>query len=718
MTYRRHRNDLPPTSADKPPLLEKALEKNQEVKDKVESCAVELFTVNETARKEIVAGSTLQQVERTLARSESVEDKVQECADDLHEVNEALKHEVDDRNKLNRELMETGQELSVAQNILSSTQDVLAVAHKVAEEASALLVRSEEIQTELRHDITRGQLAEKTLFEEKERLRVTLNHIGDAVIATDMSGKVTYLNPVAETMTGWTSEEAKGHSLSDVFNIIHSQTDESAPNPIELIFQGKTDVGLALHTVLIQRSGNTFNIEDSAALIRDHHGKIIGAVLIFHDVTQALDMAARMTYQASHDALTGLIDRREFERRLEQALLGKKDGKQHTLLYLDLDQFKIVNDTCGHMAGDALLKQLTSILQAQLRTNDTLARVGGDEFGLLLESCPTESALRLADLLRQTVHEFPFIWKDKVFQLGLSIGLVTFGNGSETLPDILHMADAACYLAKDKGRNRVQIYTAEDMGIAQRHGEMGWVGRIRKALEEQRFVLYSQKILSLVNSPDAGEHYEVLLRMQDEDGKLVPPMAFIPAAERYGLMPQLDRWVITTAFTQYSRRHPAGSALGTCAINLSGASICDENFYEFVVSQLELLKVPPAGICFEITETSAITNLPQAAVLIFKLKELGCRFSLDDFGSGMSSFAYLKQLPVDYLKIDGSFVKDMIDDPIDRAMVEAINHIGHVMQIETIAEFVENDAILEALRRIGVHYAQGYGIERPRLSNF
>ncbi|MEO6824627.1 MAG: EAL domain-containing protein [Nitrosospira sp.] len=518
-------------------------------------------------------------------------------------------------------------------------------------------------------------------------------------------------------MTGWTSEEVKGHPLQDIFHIIPAQSDESGPNPIELVCQGKTNVGLAIHTVLIQRSGNTFSIEDSAAPLRDPHGKVIGAVLIFHDVTQAIDMAAQMTFQASHDALTGLIDWREFERHLEHALLSfKQDGRQHTLLYLDLDQFKIVNDTCGHLAGDELLKQVTGLMQAQLRTNDTLARVGGDEFALLLESCPEEPALRLAEVLREAVHDFHFTWQDKIFQFGLSIGLVTFGNSGETPPDILRMADAACYLAKDKGRNRVQVYTAQDMEIAQRHGEMGWVGRIQKALEENRFVLYSQKILPLADRPEAGEHYEILLRMYDEDGKLVPPMDFIPAAERYGLMPQIDRWVITAAFAHYARCHPPGSISGTCAINLSGASICDESFHEFVAEQFTLHDIPTAGICFEVTETSAIANLAQAALLISKLKELGCRFSLDDFGSGMSSFAYLKHLPVDYLKIDGGFVKDMIDDPIDRAMVEAINHIGHVMKIETIAEFVENDAILDVLRKMGVDYAQGYGIEKPRLA--
>ena len=579
------------------------------------------------------------------------------------------------------------------------------------------LIRSREIQTELRRDLTERQCAENALVEEKERLRVTLSCIGDAVITTDTCGKVTYLNPVAETMTGWTSADASGRPLPEVFQIMHAETDEIAPNPVELVLRDKKPVGLAPHTLLMHRSDTRYPIEDSAAPILDQSGEIIGTVMVFHDVTSAQKMAMQMTYQASHDALTGLINRREFERRLEHALMtGKRNGEEHTLLYLDLDQFKIVNDTCGHMAGDELLKQLTSVLQALIRKNDTLARLGGDEFGILLENCPTGPSLRVADLLRQTVRDFRFVWQDKVFPLGSSIGLVTFSDGEETLTDILRMADAACYLAKDKGRNRVQIYTADDSGLAQRHGEIGWVGRIQKALEEGRFVLYSQKILPLANDAQNEVHYELLLRMKDESGQLVPPMAFIPAAERYGLMPQLDRWVISTAFLQYGGSNLPHRVNCICTINLSGASVCDDNFYDFVVEQFSLYKIPPRGICFEITETSAIANLAQATVLIRKLKDLGCRFALDDFGSGMSSFTYLKHLPVDYLKIDGGFVKDMVEDPIDRAMVEAINHIGHVMQIKTIAECVENGAILEALREIGVNFAQGYGIERPGLS--
>jgi diguanylate cyclase (GGDEF)-like protein/PAS domain S-box-containing protein len=565
------------------------------------------------------------------------------------------------------------------------------------------------------HDISDRKRTEAALFNEKERLRVTLNSIGDAVITTDTTGHVTYLNPVAEAVTGWRMEEAIGLPVPSVFHIVNEMTDEIAQNPVELVLRNEKISGLEEYTTLIQRGGARIPIEDSAAPIRDAQGAILGAVLVFHDVTQARKMAAEMTHQATHDALTGLINRREFERRLEHAIeTGRQEDAQHTMLYLDLDQFKIVNDTCGHVAGDELLRQLTAVMQGKLRKGDTLARLGGDEFGVLLENCATEPANRIADLLRRTVGDFHFTWLDKTFPIGVSIGLITFSNGGVGRADILRMADAACYVAKDTGRNRIHVYTPGDKEVAQRSGEMGWISRIQKALDEQRFILYSQKILALGNGANGGAHYEVLLRMQDEEGILVPPMAFIPAAERYGLMPLLDRWVIQTAFSLHADRHVPGTPADTCTINLSGTSICDEYFLEFVKDQFARHKVSPHSICFEVTETSAITNLSQAAALIRDLKAIGCRFALDDFGSGMSSFAYLKHLPVDYLKIDGGFVKDMLDDPIDYAMVESINHIGHVMGILTIAEFVENDAILEALQKIGVDFAQGYGVERPR----
>lgn len=573
---------------------------------------------------------------------------------------------------------------------------------------------------ELADDIMERKQAEAALFREKERAQVTLESIGDAVITTDTAGHVEYLNPVAESLTGWTGQEARGLPLPQVFHVLHDLTRETIANPVERVIREGTTVTPSGHAMLVQKNGGEFSIEKSAAPIRDRDGAVVGVVLVFRDVSHSRKLAAQLQHQASHDALTGLINRREFERRLARALAGVGTSQtQHALLYLDLDQFKIVNDTCGHIAGDELLRQITSLLQIRLRERDTLARLGGDEFGVLLEHCPPEQAARIADELRQTVSEFYFTWQEKAFTMGVSIGLVSFSDATLSLAEILSAADTACYIAKDKGRNRVHAYHPEDSELALRHVEMEWVGRIHKAFEENRFQLYSQEIIPLhsVNGIP-GAHVELLIRMLDEEGNLVPPMAFIPAAERYNLMPAVDRWVVRTAFAHYTRLygpHEHGKKTGALwTINLSGASLSDEQFLQFVQEQFLLLGVPYQAICFEITETAAISNLGKAVHFIQQLRKLGCSFSLDDFGIGLSSFAYLKHLPVDYLKIDGSFIKDMAHDPIDRAMVEAINNIGHVMGIQTIAEFVENKETLAMLKLIGVDHAQGYGIAKPQ----
>ena len=555
------------------------------------------------------------------------------------------------------------------------------------------------------------------LFHQKEMAEVTLHSIGDAVITTDAAANVEYLNPIAEELTGWSSAMAAGKPLKEVFNIVNGVTREPQTNPVEKCLCERRVIGLDNNTVLIRRDGREFIVEDSAAPVRDREGKIVGAVMVFYDATSSRNMPHLLSHQATHDALTGLINRREFERRLTELLESARNrGRHHVLCYLDLDQFKVINDTCGHAAGDRLLRQITPLLQRRLREADTIARLGGDEFGILLESAPLDVAQRIAEDLLQIVKDFRFVWEDKNFEIGASIGVVPVTSESVSVTEVLREADAACYAAKDKGRNRVQVYQPGDAELTQRHGEMQWVSRITRALEENRFCLFHQTILPLVAHDGLDPGCEILLRMVDEKGDIIPPAAFIPAAERYNLMPAVDRWVIRNAFALFGTDicgDPDGFQKAF-SINLSGASLGDEHFLDFIHEQFTLHNIPPQAICFEITETAVIANLDRAMTFMRALREKGCRFALDDFGSGLSSFAYLKNLPVDYLKIAGTFVRNMADNPTDCAMVDAIHRVGQVMGIKTVAEFVENDAILEKLKGLGVDFAQGYGIARPR----
>ncbi len=557
-------------------------------------------------------------------------------------------------------------------------------------------------------DITQRQQAEERLFEEKERAQVTLHSIGDGVITTDPYGYVEYLNPIAEALTGWNTEEAKGQPLSRIFRIVDETTRRPVTNPVAKCLSENRIIGLANHTVLINRSGDEVAIEDSAAPIRNRHGTIIGVVLVFHDVSKAREMAHELTWQASHDPLTGLINRREFEQRLEQAFQHTHDkGETHTLLYLDLDQFKLVNDTCGHIAGDELLRQLASHLQQQVRESDTLARLGGDEFGLLMENCDLEHAMRVANSLRDCIMKFSFVWEEKTFKVGSSIGIVEINRSLQNTAQIMSNADVACYAAKDRGGNRIHVFQPDDIELAERQGEMRWVSHINDALEHDRLTLYAQEIRSL--KVDGGTHFELLLRMYDEEENLINPGSFIPAAERYKLMYAVDCWVIHEAIRQYAA-HQTVTGKTIFTINLSGFSINQDGLFDYIRQQFEAFGVAPQHFCFEVTETAAISNLNRAHDLILELKSLGCSFALDDFGSGLSSFTYLKNLPVDFLKIDGSFVKDILDDPIDASMVSAINKIGHDLGLKTIAEFAESEAILTRLQEIGVDYAQGYAV--------
>jgi diguanylate cyclase (GGDEF)-like protein/PAS domain S-box-containing protein len=552
---------------------------------------------------------------------------------------------------------------------------------------------------------------------EKERAQITLQSIGDAVITTDVEGAIAYMNPAAEALTHWKAGQAVGLPLAELFNLLDENAQADGFTLIEHILSGQLS-GSSEHAKLIQRlDGSTVSVALVGAPIISE-GRVSGIVLVLHDMTQERQYIANLSWQATHDALTGLANRREFEFRLEQALhnLTRQPGR-HALMFLDLDQFKLVNDTCGHAAGDELLRHICALLQSGLREGDTLARLGGDEFGILLENCSPESSEKIAETLRQTVQNLHFVWKGRPFVTTVSIGLVHVAQNPATLEALLRAADMACYMAKEKGRNRVQLYHVDDSELSLRFGEMAWVQRLHMALEENRFCLYSQEIATLGHVDTGGGHVEILLRLHDEAGRMILPSSFIPAAERYGLMTSLDRWVVENVFKIIAqcmaRQHEGPMAM--CAINLSGITIGDDEFLIFLRQQFVIHGIPPEMICFEITETSAISNLSSAIKFINELKGLGCYFSLDDFCAGMSSFAYLKHLPVDFLKIDGSFVRDMLDDPINRAMVEVINHIGHVMGKRTIAEFVETPQIEQALLEIGVDYAQGYNIERPQL---
>jgi diguanylate cyclase (GGDEF)-like protein len=436
-----------------------------------------------------------------------------------------------------------------------------------------------------------------------------------------------------------------------------------------------------------------------------------GAVLVFRDVTEQRRLSHEIAFQATHDELTGLGNRRAFEYALEHAFARTRDAaEQHVVCYLDLDEFKVVNDTCGHTAGDALLCQIAQVFSALLAQGDLLCRLGGDEFGILLRRHSVAQALQLAERLQESLTAYRFVWRDQNFGVGVSIGLVLLDDSSESVGALLQAADSACYVAKDAGRGRIHVYAADDPALAQRYGVMEWVSRIENALRQDQFVLYAQPILSLAETPPRGLHCEILLRMQDGQGGLVLPGVFMPAAERYHLASRVDRWVVTHAL-QWLASHQ--DQIEQCAINLSGQSMGDAAFMAFVVQSLEASTVQCDKLCFEITETAAISNLQTAHHFIDTLRARGCKFSLDDFGSGLSSFAYLRTLAVDVLKIDGQFVKDIASDPVSLAMVKSIHEIGCLMGKQTVAEFVESEGILERLRELGVHYAQGYAVGFP-----
>lgn len=588
--------------------------------------------------------------------------------------------------------------------LLALTARRIADARRTEELAETNRTLSDEVARRLR--------IEKALHAQKERVEVTLHSIGDAVISTDAKAIVDYMNPAAERLTAWSLDEARGRAVQDIFKVLNEETREPERNPVERCLESGQILELKRPVILTARNGQEYAIADSVAPIRDPQQRTQGAVLVFHDVTETHNLARAAEYQASHDSLTGLVNRAEFERRVERALLScKQYGTQHALCYLDLDQFKVVNDTCGHRAGDVLLRGITGVLANAVRERDTLARLGGDEFGLLLENCPLPKAVQIAETLVGLVRDHGFEWDGKPFTVGVSIGLVAVAGQVETAEVLLAHADAACYAAKELGRNRVHVYQADASGADPHHRAILRVTDIRTAIDRDRFELFSQPIWTVDDAPQPVVH-ELLLRMIDGTGALVQPGYFIPVAERFGLMDKIDRWVIEHAFRAYPTLFP-GDAAPSISINLSGNLLGEDKVLRFLHEQFDVRKVDPAKVCFEITETAAIRNISAAKLLIKELRARGCKFALDDFGSGLSSFGYLKALPVDYLKIDGSLVRRVAEESIDRALVDAINQLAHQMGMKTIAEYVETNECLQVLREIGVDFGQGYALGMP-----
>lgn len=552
---------------------------------------------------------------------------------------------------------------------------------------------------------------ERALDEQKEQSLITLESIADGVITTNEHDQITYINPVAAILTGWETVDAMGHSLSEVFMVFDEYTHEPAGNFKQACLDNHYVAPKRNH-ILLSLDGREIIVEHHASLIQDKRGEVKGVVIVFHDVTVERELTAQLRYQATHDPLSDLINRHEFEHQLQTLVTQPRQGAKHVLCTLDISQFKIINDSCGHAAGDELIRQFSGILQDMARENDIVGRLGGDEFGILMPGIEVEGALKQVREFRERLSTYRFNWEDKSFVIAAAIGLVRVDGSSANVTDLMNDADAARQAAKERGRNRVHVFEQNDHELLKRRGELRWAAYLNGAIEQDRFILTRQTIAPL-HFKEHGAHYEVLLRYRDDDDNIISAEDFLTAAERYDLITEIDRWVVK-AIVDWFQAHPEDMAnTHTASINLSGHSVTDSRFSQELMQQLHRLPGLSEKICFEITETTAIANLNRARKFILEMRALGCRFALDDFGKGMSSLAYLKSLPVDYLKIDGDFVKDMLSDPIDHALVEYVNQIAHVIGMKTIAEYAESDEIVERLKQMHVDFAQGYAIDRP-----
>jgi len=542
-----------------------------------------------------------------------------------------------------------------------------------------------------------------------------LESLAEAVIATDVHGHIRYMNPAAQRLTGTTVDATEERTLEQVVGFVDENDRRLLSDPLRQALTSGAPVNLSRRALLLSRAnGGERSIELSASPIRNEANEVTGAVALLHDVTELRGLARQMSYQATHDALTGLINRRDFERRCEEAIdRGQRGDGQHVLCYLDLDHFKAVNDTSGHLAGDSMLREVAKLLRDAVRDSDTVARIGGDEFGMLLIGCPLEKAQQIADDVCRAVGEYRFVWRDKIFNIGVSVGIVEISRESGTLDELLAAADSACYVAKKQGTGRVAVYSARDEAHARHSGEIQWLQRLQSALKENRFHLY-QQIIVPANGPDgAGPAMEVFVRMRDDAGNDVPPADFVRAAERYRLMGLVDRWVVQTTLAALGRGALAVPGSRSVAINISGQTLGDVQFLEFVVECLDSTGVTPGKVCFEITENAVIANMDHARRFVGVLHGMGCQFALDNFGSGVGSFSNLKNLPMDYLKIDGSFMRNLARDSVNQAMVTAMIKLARSLHFKVIAEQVEDDGAVDAARRMGVDYLQGYAIGKP-----
>ena len=559
-------------------------------------------------------------------------------------------------------------------------------------------------------DTRRILKTEKQLFIEKELAQITLHSIGDGVITVDKNYIIKTINPVAETLTGTTAEKIIGENILNIYE----GRDAKQRSEINKSLSNTQASRSLFDFTLTQPDGTSYEVEHTITPIIDPDKNILGAIIILRDVTEMRSMEKRLSYQASHDALTGLINRREFEIRLKQTIRNAQSERMsHSICFLDLDKFKVINDTSGHAAGDEFLKQISRTIQNNLRHTDVLARLGGDEFGIILDSCSISRAKTICTQILDTIKNTRFNWGKNAFETGASIGIVPITERTISASDVMSSVDAACYEAKDKGRNRIQVFEPDDADYVKHRAETSWIQKIKSAIFNNHFELYFQEIIPINLTYPTPKTIEILIRLNDED-KVILPDSFIPTAERYNMMPLIDEWVITKTFdflTEYKKEIQSDIRV---AINLSGQSLSENSVLNLITNNLRKNdNLKKECICFEITETAAIANMSRAIEFIAKVKQMGCNFSLDDFGSGLSSFSYLKNMPVDNLKIDGVFIRDVVDDPIDRVFVESIHNIGKMMGIKTTAEYVENEDILNCVRSIGIDYAQGYHLARP-----